>query len=127
VVKQISSLILSQPRRCSDRRIRRKALKSIFIRPRQDPPNKYLLNTKEFCTAWGISEHTARKWREAWLRTGYHNSPQPRNHSCNGDPEYRYYYDELMGLPEGTWLARFKAQRKLDFGATNKSNKAVSV
>jgi hypothetical protein len=65
--------------------------------------------------AWGISDYRARQFREQWLRTGHHNSPQPRNYSNNADPEYRYYYDEVMGLPEGTWPARFKAQQKLDF------------
>jgi hypothetical protein len=123
----MSSLILSQPRRCSDRRIRRRAVKSVFIHAPQKCPNKHWLSTREFCKTWGISEHTARKWREAWLRTGYHNSPQPRNYSCNGDPEYRYYYDEVMGLPEGTWLARFKAKQKADFAAPNKSNKETSA
>jgi hypothetical protein len=119
--------MLSHPRRCSDRRIRAKRIKSVFIHARQDPPNKYLLTTEEFCAAWGISEHAARKWREAWLRNGHHNSPQPRNYSCNGDPEYRYLFDQVCGLPEGTWLARFKAQQKLDFAVTNKSNKEASV
>jgi hypothetical protein len=114
-------------RRSSDRRIRKRALRSVFIRPKQDPPNKYLLTTKEFCTAWGISEHTARAWRDEWLRTGYHNSPQPRDYSDNSNPGYRYYYDDVLGLPEGTWLARFKAKQKTDFAVpTNKSNGATT-
>jgi hypothetical protein len=115
-------------RRSHDRRIRRKHFRSSFIHPPQTPPFKYLLTTGEFCAAWGISEHTARLWREEWLKNGYHNSPQPRNYSDNGDPEYRYYYDEVCGLRDGTWLERFKAQHKLDFTApTNKSNKVATA
>jgi hypothetical protein len=111
-------------RRSRDRRIRRQRFRSSFIRPPQSPPFKYLLTTREFCTAWGISDHTARLWREQWLRTGYHNSPQPRNYSDNSVKEYRYYFDEVCGIPEGTWLERFKAQQKLDFAVpTNKLHK----
>jgi hypothetical protein len=102
-------------------------MRSVFIRPKQDPPNRYLLTAKEFCSAWGISEHTARKWREEWLRTGYHASPQPRNYSTNADSEFRYDYDSVLGLPEGTWLARFKAKQKADFAVpTNKSYGATT-
>lgn len=102
---------ISRPRRSSDRRIRRKALKSVFVHPPQPAPFKYLLNTKEFCATWGISEHTAMVWREAWHRDGYGPGPQPRNYSDNSQPEYRYYYDAVLGLPEGTWLTRFRADR----------------
>jgi hypothetical protein len=120
--------MLLQPRRNSDRRIRARSMKSVFIRQPQPAPNKYLLTTREFCETSGISEHTARLWREAWLRAGYHNSPQPRNYSDNSAPEYRYYYDEVCGLPEGTWLERFKAQQKLDFAVpTNKLQKVATA
>jgi len=119
--------MLSQPRRNSDRRTRARRMKSVFIRQRQPAPDKYLLTTREFCTAWGISDHTARLWREEWLRTGYHQSPQLRNYSDNSVPEYRYYFDEVCGLPEGTWLARFKAQQKLDFAVPTNTLQKVAT
>jgi hypothetical protein len=120
--------LVPAPRRNHDRRIRRKRFRSSFIHPPQTQPFRYLLTTREFCAAWGISEHTARLWREAWLRTGYHNSPQPRTYSDNCEPEYKYYFDEVCGLPEGTWLERFKAQQKLDFAVpTNRLHKEATV
>jgi len=120
--------LVSVFRRNHDRRIRRKQFHSSFIHPPQPPPFKYLLTTREFCETWGISEHTARLWREAWLLTGYHNSPQPRDYSDNCDPEYRYYFDEVCGLAEGTWLTRFKAKQKIDFAVpANKSQKENRV
>jgi hypothetical protein len=115
-------MLYPQPRDPHDRRIRRKVFKSAFVRPPQTAPFKYLLNTREFCAAYGVSERTAALWRKQWVTTGYHTSPQPRNYSNNRDPEYRYLYDEVLGLPEGTWLARFKAQQKVDFVVTEKSH-----
>ena len=70
---------------------------------------------------WGISGNTARVWREAWVRDGYHNSPQPVNYSTNGDPEIRYSYDEACGLPQGTWLEQFRRGREAFIKSTSVS------
>lgn len=113
------AMLTSPHVRGRDRRVRARAMKSVFVNPPQPARNKYLLTTAEFCAAWGITEYTARVWREAWARDGYHNSPQPRNYSDNGDPEIRYLYDEVCGLPEGTWLEQFRRDREAFIKSTS--------
>jgi hypothetical protein len=92
------------PRNTHDRRIRKTPFRSVFIRDPRPPPFKYLLDTKEFCAALGISLHTAKLWRVGWKQNGY----GPVSRPIQLDGTHRYYWEEPTGSPDGTFLARMK-------------------
>ena len=94
----------SLSRNPSDRRIRRKAFRSAFIRAPQPAPFKYMLDTKEYIATLGISLRTARIWQAEWKDIGYGPGARP----VILDGEYKYYWEEVTQSPDGAFLARMK-------------------
>jgi hypothetical protein len=89
---------LFQPRRPSDRRIRRRAFKSVYKFVPVDPPFVYFLTTAETCAAYGISEDTLAADRPSWERHGTGNFAQP---VLMNDNTFRYRRDSVVGAEPG--------------------------
>ena len=94
----MSSFTLSHPRRSSDRRIRRRAFKSVYQFAPIEPRLVYFWTSAETAAAYGISEHTLAADRKSWQREGTGNFAQPMKMD---DGTFRYHRDSVVGTEPG--------------------------
>lgn len=106
----MSSQMLYQPRRCSDRRVRKKAFKSVFQFAPVEPPFVYFLTTAQTAAAYGISDDALAADRKSWQRDGTGNFAQP---VLMDDHTWRYRRDSVVGAaePGNEFIDIFKRNR----------------
>jgi hypothetical protein len=98
------------PRRCSDRRIRSKAFKSVFKYPPVEPAFVYFLTSAQTCSAYGISEQVLAEDRKSWSQDGTGNFAQP---VLMEDNTWRYRWDSVVGAEPGNeFIDIFKRNRR---------------
>ena len=99
---------LPQPRRSYDRRIRRRAFRSVFVHPPRLAPFRYWLDAREYARTIGVTERTIALWLKEWKERGYGPGVKPilidRVH-------YRYPWEAVTQNSEGTFLAMMKQSR----------------
>jgi hypothetical protein len=97
------------PRRCSDRRIRSKAFKSVFKYPPVEPEFVYFLSSAQTCAAYGISDEALATDRKSWEQNGTGNFAQP---VLMDDHTWRYRRDSVVGAETGNeFIDIFKRNR----------------
>lgn len=97
-------------RRCSDRRIRRRAFKSVYKFTPVEPPFVYFLTTAQTCAAYGISERALAADRRSWERHCTGNFAQP---VLMDDHTWRYRRDSVVGAEPGNeFIDIFKRNRR---------------
>jgi hypothetical protein len=86
------------PRRSSDRRIRRRAFKSVYQFTPVEPPFIYFLTTAQTASAYGITEDSLSADRKSWERDGTGNFAPP---VLMDDHTWRYRRDSVTCAEPG--------------------------
>jgi hypothetical protein len=101
--------MLLQPRRNSDRRIRRKRFRSAFCKSPVAPPFRWLLTAQEFADARGVKLSTVAAWRSVWRQNDFQSGPDARPVRIPPSTEWFYRYDDV--IPGADFVATMKADR----------------
>jgi|SRR5215469_2633737 hypothetical protein len=90
------------------------------------PPFRWFLTPAETCLSLGISRLTLQRWMQSWAE-GRPQGPEPiiLSHRKDGSPsQVRYRWEDVLRLPEGTFLEQLKSQT---MQISNNTTSAVAV
>jgi len=76
------------------------------------PPFRWFLKPAETCLSLGISRLTLQRWMHSWAE-GRSQGPEPFVLSLRKDSspsQVRYRWEEVLRLPEGTFLEQLQSQ-----------------
>jgi hypothetical protein len=91
---------------------KRRARRIRYQRP-VAPPFRWFLTPAETCLSLGISRLTLQRWMQSWTEGNPNpQGPQPfiLSRRKDGRPsQVRYRWEEVLRLPEGTFLEQLKS------------------
>jgi hypothetical protein len=90
------------------------------------PPFRWFLTPAQTCLSLSISRLTLQRWMQSWL-AGNPQGPEPiiLSRRKDGSPsQVRYRWEQVLQLPEGTFLEQLKAQT---MQVTNNAAQAVAA
>jgi hypothetical protein len=92
---------------------KRRARRIKYKRP-VAPPFRWFLTPAETCLSLGISRLTLQRWMQSWTEGNPNpQGPQPfiLSRRKDGSPsQVRYRWDDVLRLPEGTFLEQLKSE-----------------